>query len=54
MTGLDMGLSPVRGNREIPAAESPFGAGQLPLPQNTVTEDEILQTAGHGTACMGK
>lgn len=54
MTGLDMGLSPVRGNREIPAAESPFGAGQLPLPQDTVTVAEILQTAGYATACMGK
>jgi len=54
MTGLDMGLSPVRGNREIPGGTSPFGAGQLPLPEDTVTVAEILKTAGYTTACMGK
>jgi len=54
VTGLDMGHSPVRGNREIPAAQSPFGAGQLPLPEGIVTVAEILRSAGYATACMGK
>jgi arylsulfatase A-like enzyme len=54
MTGLHMGHSPVRGNREIKASESKFGAGQLPLPEATVTVAEILKGAGYATACMGK
>ena len=54
MTGLDMGNSPVRGNHEIPENKSPFGAGQLPLPENTVTVAEVLKSVGYATACMGK
>lgn len=54
MTGLDMGRSPVRGNYEISADRSPFGAGQLPLPKDTVTLAEILKSAGYTTACVGK
>lgn len=54
MTGLHTGHSPVRGNREIKSAESKFGAGQLPLPESTVTVAQILKSAGYATACMGK
>jgi len=54
MTGLDMGHSPVRGNREIKATESPFGSGQLPLPESTVTVAQLLKSAGYATACTGK
>ncbi|MCX7006370.1 MAG: arylsulfatase, partial [Kiritimatiellaeota bacterium] len=49
MTGLHMGHSPVRANREIAA-----GAGQFPLPPETVTIAQILKSAGYATACMGK
>ena len=49
MTGLHMGHSPIRANREIAA-----GAGQMPLPAKTVTVAEILKAAGYATACMGK
>jgi len=49
MTGLHMGHSPVRANREIAD-----GSGQLPLPAETVTVAQILKSAGYATACMGK
>jgi arylsulfatase A-like enzyme len=49
MTGLHMGHSPVRANREIQK-----GAGQFPLPESTVTVAQILKSAGYATACMGK
>ena len=49
MTGLHMGHSPVRGNREIAAGE-----GQFPLPAGTVTVASILKSAGYATACGGK
>ncbi len=49
MTGLHMGHSPVRANREIAT-----GAGQFPLPPETVTIAQILKSAGYATACMGK
>ncbi len=49
MTGLHMGHSPVRANREIAA-----GAGQFPLPTETVTVAQILKSVGYATACMGK
>ena len=49
MTGLHMGHSPVRANREIAK-----GAGQMPLPEKTVTVAQILKSAGYATACMGK
>lgn len=49
MTGLHSGHCPVRGNWEIAR-----GAGQLPLPAETVTVAEILKPAGYATACMGK
>jgi arylsulfatase A len=54
MTGLHTGHSPVRGNREIKASESRHGAGQLPLPESTVTVAQILKSAGYSTGCMGK
>ena len=53
MTGLHPGHSPVRGNYEIKAV-SAFGAGQLPLPESTVTVAQILKSAGYATACTGK
>jgi arylsulfatase A-like enzyme len=49
MIGQHMGHSPVRANREIAA-----GAGQMPLPAETVTVAQILKSAGYATACMGK
>jgi arylsulfatase A-like enzyme len=49
MTGLHMGHSPVRANREIAT-----GAGQFPLPEKTVTVAQILKSAGYATACVGK
>ncbi|MEY4917162.1 MAG: Arylsulfatase, partial [Verrucomicrobiota bacterium] len=54
MTGLDIGHSPVRGNREIKATQSAYGAGQLPLPESTVTVAQILKSASYATACTGK
>jgi len=48
MTGLDMGHSPVRANRELK------GEGQLPLPEKTVTVAQLLKQQGYATACMGK
>jgi arylsulfatase A-like enzyme len=48
MTGLHMGHSPVRANREIGTE------GQLPLPAGTVTVAQLLKTAGYSTACIGK
>jgi arylsulfatase A-like enzyme len=49
MIGQHMGHSPVRANREIAR-----GAGQMPLPAETVTVAQILKSAGYATACMGK
>jgi arylsulfatase A-like enzyme len=49
MTGLHSGHCPVRGNWEIAK-----GAGQHPLPTETVTVAQILKDAGYATACMGK
>ncbi len=49
MTGLDMGHSPVRANREIAK-----GQGQMPLPEKTVTVAQLLKQQGYATACMGK
>lgn len=48
MTGLHMGHSPVRANREIKPE------GQLPLPAGTHTVAEVLKSAGYTTACIGK
>jgi arylsulfatase A-like enzyme len=48
MTGLHMGHSPVRANREIGAE------GQLPLPAGTLTVAQLLKSAGYATACVGK
>ncbi len=53
MTGLHAGHCPIRGNFEIKEG-SKFGAGQLPLPEATMTVAQILKTAGYATACMGK
>lgn len=49
MTGLHMGHSPVRANREIAK-----GQGQMPLPEKTVTVAQLLKQQGYATACMGK
>lgn len=48
MTGLHMGHSPVRANREIKPE------GQFPLPEGTVTVARVLKDAGYATACIGK
>ncbi|MBI5802241.1 MAG: arylsulfatase [Verrucomicrobia bacterium] len=48
MTGLHMGHSPVRANREIQPE------GQKPLPAGTVTVAQVLKSAGYATACIGK
>ena len=48
MTGLHMGHSPVRANRELGAE------GQLPLPAGTFTVAQLLKSEGYATACIGK
>lgn len=48
MTGLHMGHSPIRANREIQPE------GQMPLPKGTVTVAQLLKDSGYATACMGK
>jgi arylsulfatase A len=48
MTGLHMGHSPVRANREIKPE------GQLPLPAGTLTVAQLLKSTGYATACIGK
>ncbi len=48
MTGLHMGHSPVRANREIRPE------GQMPLPEKTATVALLLQEQGYATGCMGK
>ena len=48
MTGLHMGHSPIRANREIKPE------GQMPMPASTVTVAQLLKSAGYATACMGK
>lgn len=48
MTGLHMGHSPIRANREIRPE------GQIPLPSETITVAQLLKNAGYATACMGK
>ena len=48
MTGLHMGHSPVRANREIKPE------GQMPLPADTFTVAQLLKSAGYTTACIGK
>jgi len=49
MTGLHMGHSPIRANREIAPGE-----GQMPLPADIPTVAEMLKSAGYSTACTGK
>jgi arylsulfatase A-like enzyme len=48
ITGLHMGHSPVRANREIKPE------GQMPLPADTFTVAQLLRTEGYATACVGK
>lgn len=48
MTGLHMGHSPVRANRELGTE------GQLPLPAGTFTVAKLLKSEGYATACIGK
>lgn len=54
MTGLHMGHSPVRANRELRDAEGKSIEGQMPLPEQTLTVAQVLKGAGYATACMGK
>lgn len=48
MTGLHMGHSPIRANREVQPE------GQRPLPESTVTVAQLLQHSGYATAAIGK
>lgn len=48
MTGLHMGHSPIRANREVRPE------GQMPLPAETITVAQLLQREGYATACVGK
>jgi arylsulfatase A-like enzyme len=48
MTGVHMGHSPIRANREIGKE------GQMPLPAGTFTVAQLLKSAGYTTACIGK
>ncbi|MEY4386576.1 MAG: hypothetical protein RLY20_1859, partial [Verrucomicrobiota bacterium] len=48
MTGLHMGHSPIRANREIKSE------GQMPLPVGTFTVAQLLKSASYSTACIGK
>lgn len=48
MTGLHMGHSPIRANREIQPE------GQKPLPEGTFTVAKLLKSAGYATAAVGK
>jgi arylsulfatase A-like enzyme len=48
LTGLHMGHSPVRANREIQPE------GQMPLPEKTRTIAQVLRGAGYATAVSGK
>lgn len=48
MTGLHMGHSPIRANRELKPE------GQMPLPEGTYTVAKLLKSAGYATACVGK
>ncbi|MDO4571620.1 MAG: arylsulfatase [Planctomycetia bacterium] len=48
MTGLSTGHCPIRANRELQPV------GQRPLPEETQTVAQILQSAGYATGCFGK
>lgn len=48
MTGLHMGHSPIRANREVQPE------GQKPLPAGTFTVAKLLKSAGYATAAIGK
>ena len=48
MTGLHMGHSPIRANREIQPE------GQKPLPEGTFTVAKLLKDSGYATAAIGK
>lgn len=48
ITGLHMGHSPIRANREVQPE------GQMPLPQGTFTVAKLLKSAGYATAAIGK
>jgi arylsulfatase A-like enzyme len=48
MTGLHMGHSPIRANREAKPE------GQKPLPEGTFTVAKLLKNAGYATAVTGK
>ncbi len=48
ITGLDMGHSPVRANREVQPE------GQKPLPEETFTVAQLLKNQGYATAAIGK
>jgi len=48
MTGLHMGHSPIRANREVQPE------GQKPLPEGQFTAAKLLKSAGYATAAVGK
>ncbi len=48
MTGLHMGHSPIRANREVKPE------GQKPLPEGTLTVAKLLKSANYSTAAIGK
>jgi arylsulfatase A len=48
MTGLHMGHSPIRANREVQPE------GQKPLPAGTFTVAKLLKSEGYATAAIGK
>lgn len=61
LTGLHMGHSPIRANRparrepaEKKAAADHVFAGQMPLPEGTITVAHLLGSRGYATACIGK
>ncbi len=54
MTGRDTGHGVIRNNSPWARAANPFGEGQEPLPEASVTLAEVLQGAGYATGCFGK
>lgn len=51
MTGLHLGHTPIRGNRQATPGK---GEGQWPIPAETLTLAEVFHDAGYSTGAMGK
>ena len=51
MTGLHLGHTPIRGNRQATPGK---GEGQWPIPADTVTLAKVFRDAGYATGAMGK